>query len=106
RRSGLARTLFCVRLLEQGSDGSADQRLSFMIGAFLASDVDAMVSRGLFDSSGKVVITGGGVIAETFSGALARLSVSSVILDDAAVERALLAGCRSVFSALGAVPRA
>ena len=34
RRSGLARALFCVRLLEQGSDGSAEQRLSFLIGVF------------------------------------------------------------------------
>ena len=106
RRSGLARALFCVRLLEQGSDGSAEQRLSFLIGVFLASDVDAMVSRGLFNSEGTVVITGGGVIAEAFSGALARLSARTVILDDDDVERALLAGCRSVFSVLGAVPRA
>jgi len=98
RRSGLARALFCVRLLEQGSDGSAEQRLSFLIGAFLASDVDAMVSRGLFASEGKVVIAGGGVIAEAFSCALARLSVQAIILDDADVERGLLAGCRSVFS--------
>jgi 2-dehydro-3-deoxygalactonokinase len=100
RRSGLARALFCVRLLEQGSDGSAEQRLSFLIGVFLASDVDAMVSRGLFNSEGTVVITGGGVIAEAFSGALARLSARTVILDDDDVERALLAGCRSVFSTL------
>jgi 2-dehydro-3-deoxygalactonokinase len=100
RRSGLARALFCVRLLEQGSDGSADQRLSFLLGAFLASDMDAMVSRGLFDSAGKVVIAGGGVIAEAWRGALAQLSAQTVILDDADVERGLLAGCRSVFSAL------
>ena len=78
----------------------------FLIGAFLASDVDAMVSRGLFNSEGTVVITGGGVIAEAFSGALARLSARAVILDDNDVERALLAGCRSVFSVLGTVPRA
>jgi 2-dehydro-3-deoxygalactonokinase len=98
RRSGLARALFCVRLLEQGSDGSAERRLSFLIGAFLASDVDAMVSCGLFNSEGTVVIAGGGVIAEAFSGALAGLSARVVILDDADVERGLLAGCRSVFS--------
>src|SRR5262249_10343060 len=100
RRSGLARALFCVRLLEQGSDGSAEQRLSFLIGAFLASDIDAMVSRGLFDSERAVVITGGGVIAEAWRGALAHLSVRAAILGDADVERGLLAGCRSVFSAL------
>lgn len=98
--SGLARALFCVRLLEQGSDGSEEQRLSFLIGAFLASDMDAMVSRGLFDSNRVVVITGGGMIAEAWRGALAHLSVQAVILGDAEVERGLLAGCRSVFSAL------
>jgi 2-dehydro-3-deoxygalactonokinase len=98
RSSGLARALFCVRLLEQGSDSSAEQRLSFLIGAFLASDMDAMVSRGFFNSAGKVVITGGGVIAEAWRDALAHLSVRTVILSEADVERALLAGCRSVFS--------
>jgi 2-dehydro-3-deoxygalactonokinase len=100
RRSGLARALFCVRLLEQGSDGSAEQRLSFLIGAHLASDMDAMVSRGLLNSESSVVITGGGVIAEAWRDALAHLSVETVILGGAEVESALLAGCRSVFSAL------
>src|SRR5262245_14967167 len=101
RRSGLARALFCVRLLEQGSDGSAEQRLSFLIGAFLASDMDAMVSRGLFDSAEKVVIAGGGVIAEAWRCALTQNSMRTIALNDSEVENALLTGFRSVFSALG-----
>jgi 2-dehydro-3-deoxygalactonokinase len=101
RRSGLARALFCVRLLEQGSDGSPEQRLSFLIGAFLASDMDAMVSRGVFDSDRAVVITGGGVIAEAWRGALAQNSIRAFTLDDSDVENATLAGLRRVFSALG-----
>jgi 2-dehydro-3-deoxygalactonokinase len=101
RRSGLARALFCVRLLEQGSDGSADQRLSFLIGAFLASDMDAMVSRGLFDSAGKVVIAGGGVIAEAWRCALTQNSMPAIALNDSEVENALLAGFQRIFSALG-----
>lgn len=100
RISGVARALFCVRLLEQESDSSADQRLSFLIGAFLASDMDAMVSRGVLDSESAIVIAGGGVIAEAWRDSLAYLSMDSVILGDAEVERALLAGCRSVFSVL------
>jgi 2-dehydro-3-deoxygalactonokinase len=100
RRSGLARALFCVRLLEQGSDGSAEQRLSFLIGAFLASDMDAMLSRGVLDSDGTVVITGGGVIADAWRGALAQNSIRAVTLDDSEVENATLAGLRYVFSAL------
>src|SRR5262245_53461693 len=101
RRSGLARALFCVRLLEQGSDDSAEQRLSFLIGAFLASDMDAMVSRGLFDSAGKVVIAGGGVIAEAWRRALTQNAMLAIALNDSEVENALLSGFRRIFSALG-----
>ncbi|MGE0132246.1 MAG: 2-dehydro-3-deoxygalactonokinase [Blastocatellales bacterium] len=100
RRSGLARALFCVRLLEQGSDSSAEQRLSFLIGAFLASDIDAMLSCGLLSSESPVVITGGGVIAEAWRNALAHLSVQAITLGDSDVERALLAGCRKIFPAI------
>jgi 2-dehydro-3-deoxygalactonokinase len=100
RRSGLARALFCVRLLEQGSDGSAEQRLSFLIGAFLASDMDAMLSRGAFNSNRAVVIAGGGVIAEAWRGALAQHSIQASMLDDSEIENATLTGLRSVFSAL------
>ncbi len=100
RRSGLSRALFCVRLLEQGSASSAEQRLSFLIGAFLASDMDAIVSRGLLDSEGAVVITGGGAIAGAWRDALTQNSTQAITLSDSEVENALLAGCRSVFSAL------
>jgi 2-keto-3-deoxy-galactonokinase len=86
--------------LEQGSESSAEQRLSFLIGAFLASDMDAMVSRGLLAPESAVVITGGGLIAEAWRDALAHLSMEVVILDEAEVESAMLRGCRSVFSTL------
>jgi 2-dehydro-3-deoxygalactonokinase len=101
RRSGLARALFCVRLLEQGSDGSAEQRLSFLIGAFLASDMDAVLSRRLFDPDGAVVIAGGGVIAEAWRCALTQNSMRAIALNDSEVENALLTGFRRIFSALG-----
>jgi len=100
RHSGLARALFCVRLLEQGSDGSAEQRLSFLIGAFLASDMDAMLSRGLLDPDGAVVIAGGGVIAEAWRGALAQSSIQAITLDASEIEHATLTGLRRIFSAV------
>ena len=101
RRSGLARALFCVRLLEQGSASSAEQRLAFLLGAFLASDMDAMCARGLLDSQGAVVITGGGAISEIWRGALAQNSMPAIALNDSEVEKALLTGFRRVFLALG-----
>lgn len=106
RLSGLARALFCVRLLEQGSDGSAEQRLSFLIGAFLASDMDAMLSRGVFNPDRTVVITGGGVIAEAWRAALAQKSIQAITLNDSEIETATLTGLRRVFSALVTAPRA
>jgi 2-dehydro-3-deoxygalactonokinase len=99
RRSGLARALFCVRLLEQGSDGSPEQRLSFLIGAFLASDMDAMYARGLLDSQGAFVVTGGGAIAEIWRAALDQISMRAITLNDSEVENATLTGFRIVFSA-------
>jgi 2-dehydro-3-deoxygalactonokinase len=100
RRSGLARALFCVRLLEQGGGSSPEQRLSFLIGAYLASDMDAMYCRGLLDSQGGVVITGGGVLAEIWRGAFGHLSVQATTINEAEVENALLTGCRRIFSAV------
>jgi 2-dehydro-3-deoxygalactonokinase len=100
RRSGLARALFCVRLLEQGSESSPEQRLSFLIGAWLASDMDAMYARGLLDSHGAVVITGGGAIAEIWRIAFTNCSMRAITLNEAEVENGLLTGVRHVFSAL------
>ena len=100
RRSGLARALFCVRLLEQGSESLPDQRLSFLIGAYLASDMDAMYARGLLDSQGAVVITGGGAIAEIWRLALTACSMQAITLDESEVERGLLMGVRQVYSVI------
>jgi hypothetical protein len=75
--------------------------LSFLIGAFLASDMDAMLSRRLLDPDGAVVIAGGGVIAEAWRGALVQSSIRAITLSDSEVENATLAGLRRLFSALG-----
>jgi 2-dehydro-3-deoxygalactonokinase len=96
RRSGLSRALFCVRLLEQGSDGSPGQRLSFLIGAFLASDIDAMISCGLLKAESRIVITGGGAIADAWRGALDASSLPAIALSDDEVEQAMLTGFASI----------
>ena len=98
RRAGLARALFCVRLLEQGSDGAPEQRLSFLIGVFLASDLDAMISGGWLSPKSKVVITGGASLAKAWRNALAESSVQAIPLSGSDVEIAQLAGCHRVFS--------
>jgi 2-dehydro-3-deoxygalactonokinase len=97
RTSGLARALFCVRLLEQmeqSKQGSAEDRLSFLIGAFIAADLDALTGRGILSDS--VIIVGSGALAEAWRHALTQNNVQSQIITGEQSERALLAGLRSI----------
>ena len=96
RRSGLARALFCVRLLEQKCDGTPEQRLSFLVGAFVAADLDALIARRTLGGHGLVVITGGGALAEAWRHALSLASIEAAALTESEVERGLLAGLRFV----------
>lgn len=92
RVSGLARALFCVRLLQQRSDGTAEQRLAYLIGVYLASDLDAMLSRKLLTPEQPVAITGGGALAQAWQSVLASRSIDSSLVGDAEIETAMLAG--------------
>jgi 2-dehydro-3-deoxygalactonokinase len=98
RRSGLARALFCVRLLEQASDTTPAERLAFLIGAFLASDLDALIQNGIMTQHTPVAITGSSVLAEAWQRALAEAAVPAVALKEDDTERALLAGLRSILN--------
>lgn len=101
RTSGLSRALFCVRLLEQSKQGSDEDRLSFLIGAFIAADLDALTSRGIL--SGSVLIVGSGGLAEAWRHALAQVEIQSQIITGDQGERALIAGLRILVES---VPRA
>lgn len=101
RTAGLSRALFCVRLLEQSKQGSAEDRLSFLIGAFIAADLDALTTRGILSDS--VLIVGSGALAEAWRHALAQTEIQSQIISGEQSERALLAGLRSIVES---IPRA
>ncbi len=94
RKSGLARAMFCVRLLEQGRQSTPEERLAFLIGAFIASDIDPLIARGAVIDP--IIIAGGGAIAESWRGALRGVSLNSTVLSADELERALLAGLRSL----------
>lgn len=96
RTAGLSRALFCVRLLEQSKQGSTEDRLSFLIGAFIAADLNALTVRGIL--SGSVLIVGSGALAEAWRHALAQVEIQSQIISGEQSERALLAGLRSITS--------
>jgi len=96
RKSGLARALFCVRLLEQSKQGSAEDRLNFLIGAFIAADLDALAARGILTDT--VVIVGSDALAEAWRHALAQVEIQSQIVTGEQSECALLAGLHAITS--------
>jgi 2-dehydro-3-deoxygalactonokinase len=102
RQSGLARALFGVRLLEQSKQGSPEERLSFLVGVFIASDVDAWQRAGMLSSS--VAIVGSGGLVEAWRRSLNSLGdalqIQSQVITDIQREQAILAGLRSVASSV------
>lgn len=68
QRSGLARSLFCVRLLDLDARTDARQRLSFLIGAFISDTLSALTSISMLQ--GHVVICGAIGIARAWTAAL------------------------------------
>lgn len=98
RQAGLARALFCVRLLEQSGNGTPEQRVSFLAGAFIASELDSLTKNGVFASDHSTVITGGGALAEAWRFALAQGAISAVSLTNEQTEEAFLRGLRRILA--------
>jgi 2-dehydro-3-deoxygalactonokinase len=100
RKSGLARALFCVRLLEQRTESLPEHRLAFLIGAFVSADLDVMMACGTFANDEPVAIVGARAVAEAWKYALRQQSVNATIINECDIEAGLLSGLRLI-AALG-----
>jgi|SRR5579859_150810 len=96
RRSGLARAVFSVRLLQLAKQGAPEERLSFLIGAFVASEMDALIARRVLAEEKQVAIVGIPALAAAWRSALMAMSVPATVLSPAETEDALLTGLRSI----------
>ncbi|MFL6436240.1 MAG: 2-dehydro-3-deoxygalactonokinase [Terriglobales bacterium] len=96
RRSGLGRAAFAVRLLDLAEQGTKEDRLAFLIGAFIASDVDGLLSRGMLRSDLNVAVVGSAAIAETWRSALTESEIPARVISMAEAEKALLTASRLI----------
>ncbi len=96
RQAGVARALFCVRLLEQRTLTSAEQRMSFLLGVYLASDLEALLRQGLLQAGQPVVLTGAGAVARAWQLALRALAIPVTQLNEANVECGFLTGLQQI----------
>ena len=92
RRSGLARAMFCVRLHELAGGGNAEQRMAFLVGAFIAADLDTVMSC----VEAPVLIVGSGAVPAAWRAALARAGVKASVVPEPQAEAALRAGLARV----------
>jgi len=101
RQAGLPRALFCVRLLEQKGNCTPEERLAFLVGAFLTADLEGLQHRGLLTPTQQVLITGGGALAELWERVLKERNIASRIVTAAETETAMLTGLRRILERVG-----
>jgi 2-dehydro-3-deoxygalactonokinase len=99
RRSGLARALFCVRLLELSGAGTPRTRLSFLLGAFVGADLDRLRAGGALPPGTAVTISGDEKVGGAWATVLDREGHPVRSLSPPEVEAGLLAGLRAVIEA-------
>jgi 2-dehydro-3-deoxygalactonokinase len=93
QRSGLMRALFCVRLLQLGSRSQPEDRLSFLLGAFIGEALETLLKLGPNFASSPILISGGGeALAASWERVLAAHSFSPIVLTDEQVEHSVLRG--------------
>ena len=98
RRSGLSRALFCVRLLALANEGTAPERFSFLVGAFIADYLDSLITQGILTTNTQVAISGNQATARAWKEALAQLSVRAVVLTAEEIEKGFLAALGVILS--------
>ncbi len=95
--SGLPRALYCVRLLEQRSASTPEQRFAFLVGAVMQADIVPLVR-----SAGPVVVVGAPAVAGAWARRLGSDGIDVILAGEQEVEAAFRAGCRLVLEARGA----
>jgi len=102
RRSGLARALFCARLLDLAHQGGPEDRLAFAVGAFIASDLDALMTRGVIAPESNIALVGHSSISDAWRTALSERNIAATIIAQEQSESALLEALRRILA--GALP--
>ena len=102
RSSGLARTLFCARLLDLTNQGSKEDRFAFVVGAFIAADLDSLLARGMIEPESSVALVGHSAVCQAWQIALSQKQVAATIIRQKQAENALLGALRNILA--GALP--
>jgi 2-dehydro-3-deoxygalactonokinase len=95
-RDGLLRTLFGVRLLDQRGTSTPDERFSWLVGACVRDDLQALLRLGLLRAGARLLVSGPGAIPAAWSHLLRQSGCDATALEPAVVERAMVRGASDV----------
>lgn len=101
KRAGLTRSAFCVRLLELASLGTPEQRMSFLIGAFVGSEMEDLLGRGILSREREIMISGGEAVSSCWEKVLQESGYGARRLTAVETESAYLAGLRQIYDRMG-----
>jgi 2-dehydro-3-deoxygalactonokinase len=96
RATGLPRAMFCVRLLEQTHQATPAQRMAFLIGAFIAADLDALFKNNAIRSNQPVVLVGPAPLAHAWKTALTQSDIQAKVTGESDIEAATIAGLNQI----------
>jgi len=99
RSDGLPRALYEVRLLEQRAASGPDDRLAFLVGATIATSVEALVPPGAA-ATARVVLAGPPALTDAWGEVLRARGREPAVLVDDDTSAAFRAGCRAVLDAV------
>ena len=88
KEQGLMRALFCIRLCELAGEGTSEERMSFLMGAFISntySGIRSWLARPL-------VLTGNEVIGNAWRDLLIKDSIDAEVCSVETVENAFITG--------------
>ena len=96
KREGLSRTLFLIRLLDQGGQTGQDERLAFLYGAFVESEIEGIKRSNLLIESKRLLISGHEPVTRAFAHRLRALGCEVELLTEDERDRAFLKGLREI----------
>jgi 2-dehydro-3-deoxygalactonokinase len=99
RRSGLARALFCVRLLQIADSARPEGRLSFLLGAFVGADLDRLEANGFLTAGEPLVVSGDEKVGGVWTVAMQSRGYPVRRLSADEVESAFVAGVSAILDA-------
>jgi 2-dehydro-3-deoxygalactonokinase len=96
RRDGLLRALFGVRLLDQQRLATPTERFSWLAGACIAEDIDALLATRAIAPAMRIIVSGPAAVPAAWAHLLSTAGCHAIVLNTADVEQSFVTGLSTI----------